>query len=246
MTPKKRLDIALVERGLESTRSRAQARILAGDVVVGDHRVDKAGHLVSETDAIRLKDNSLPYVSRGGLKLEGALKSWPTDVEGTICIDIGSSTGGFTDVLLKNGAALVYAVDVGTNQLAYELRINPKVKVFEKTHILKTPAGTFTPAPTIAVIDVSFISLKKVLPAALIHLTRPGTIYALIKPQFEVGPDKIEKGGIVKDIAAREQSRDEILALAANLGLKIIGHAESPIQGTDGNVEYLACLKFIV
>ena len=242
MQAKKRLDIVLVERGLETSRARAQARILAGDVVVGEHRADKAGYLVSDSDLIRLKDNSLPYVSRGGLKLEAALKAWPSQVQDAICIDIGASTGGFTDVLLQAGAKTVYAVDVGTNQLAYSLRIDPRVQVFEKTHILKVPVGTFEPKPTVAVIDVSFISLEKVLPAVLKHLAHPATIYALIKPQFEVGPGLIEKGGIVKNVAAREAARDKILALAKNLGLEVRGHQESPIQGADGNVEYLACM----
>lgn len=239
---KKRLDVVLVERGLETSRARAQARILAGDVVVGEHRIDKAGHLVSDTDTIRLKDNSLPYVSRGGLKLEAALKAWPCPIQDAICIDVGASTGGFTDVLLQAGAKTVYAVDVGTNQLAYSLRIDPRVQVFEKTHILKIPVGTFEPKPSIAVIDVSFISLEKVLPGVLKHLAQTATIYALIKPQFEVGPSMIEKGGIVKSQVAREAAREKILTLVKNLGLQIIGHQESPIQGTDGNVEYLACL----
>lgn len=242
MKSKKRLDVVLVERGLESSRARAQARILAGDVIVGEHRVDKAGYWVSETDQIRLKDNSLPYVSRGGLKLAAALKAWPAPIKDAICIDIGASTGGFTDVLLQAGARSVYAVDVGTNQLAYPLRMDPRVQVFEKTHILKVPENTFEPKPSIAVIDVSFISLEKVLPAALKHLARSAVIYALIKPQFEVGPGLIEKGGIVKNQVAREAARDKILALAQSLGLEIRGHQESPIQGTDGNIEYLACL----
>lgn len=244
MKSKKRLDICLVERGLEVTRTRAQARILAGDVVVGDHRVDKPGHLVRDNEPIRLKNNSLPYVSRGGLKLEAALKAWPAPFQGAICIDIGASTGGFTDALLQHGAACVYAVDVGHNQLAYELRIDPRIRVFEKTHILKVPVGTFDPKPSIAVIDVSFISLHKVLPAALKHLTHPAWIYVLIKPQFEVGPDKLTKGGIVKDLSAREHARDNILTLATKLGLDILGCQESPIQGTDGNVEYVAGLSF--
>lgn len=238
---KKRLDVTLVDRGLESTRARAQARILAGDVIVGEHRVDKSGHLVSDTDSIRLKDNSLPYVSRGGLKLEGALKAWPGPIKDAICLDVGASTGGFTDVLLQNGAKKVYAVDVGHNQLAYSLRIDPRVEVLEKTHILKIPDGFFEPKPSIAVIDVSFISLHKVLPAVFKLLAESALIYALIKPQFEVGPELIEKGGIVKDQAAREQARDKILKLGKQLGLQLIGCQESPITGTDGNVEYLAC-----
>ena len=240
---KKRLDLILVERGLEETRSRAQARIMAGDVVVGEHRADKPGQLVAEDAPIRLKSNSIPYVSRGGLKLEAALKAWPTPVQGAICIDVGASTGGFTDVLLKNGAACVYAVDVGRNQLAYSLRQDPRVRVYEKTHILRVEPGTFEPKPNIAVVDVSFISLTKVLPVLEQHLQKPAWIYALIKPQFEVGPRHVEKGGIVRDMSAREAARDNILTLGESLGFKLIGWQESPIQGTDGNVEYLACFK---
>lgn len=243
MKVKKRLDVTLVERGLESSRARAQARILAGDVIVGEHRIDKAGYLVSDTDSIRLKDNSLPYVSRGGLKLEAALKAWPIELLDKTCMDVGSSTGGFTDVLLKQGAACVYAVDVGTNQLAYSLRIDPRVRVFEQTHILKVPVGTFSPPPSIAVIDVSFISLEKVLPAVLLHLTSEARIYALVKPQFEVGPDNIEKGGIVRDASKRQWALEKILILAKQLGLEIVGHQTSPIEGADGNVEFLTCFE---
>ncbi len=243
MTLKQRLDIAMVERGLESTRARAQARILAGDVVVGDHRVDKAGFKVSSEDSIRLKDNSMPYVSRGGFKLEAAIKEWPAPIQNAICMDIGASTGGFTDVLLKAGARLVYAVDVGTNQLAYSLRIDPRVKVHEQTHILKVPVGTFEPKPSIAVIDVSFISLTKVLPAVPQHLARPAWIYALIKPQFEVGRENLDKGGIVKDTRAREKARDTVLECANGLGLFLQGCIESPIRGSDGNIEYIACFQ---
>ena len=232
-----------MERGLESSRARAQARILAGDVIVGENRVDKAGHLVGDTDLIRLKDNSLPYVSRGGFKLEAALKAWPGAIKNAICLDVGASTGGFTDVLLQNGAQKVYAVDVGHNQLAYSLRIDPRVQVFEKTHILKIPEGFFDPKPSVVVIDVSFISLEKILPSILKFLNKPALIYLLIKPQFEVGPGLIEKGGIVKNQAAREQVRDKILNLALSLGLQIRGHQESPITGTGGNVEYLAGLS---
>src|SRR3989338_5735961 len=240
MRSKKRLDLSLVERGLESSRARAQARILAGDVIVGENRVDKAGYLVSETDLIRLKANSLPYVSRGGFKLQAALQSWPGEIKNSVCLDVGASTGGFTDVLLQNGAQTVYAVDVGHNQLDYSLRIDPRVQVLEKKHILKIPECFFDPKPSVAVVDVSFISLKKVLPAILKHLAESAWIYLLIKPQFEVGPEFIEKGGIVKNQIARERALHQILDLALRLGLQIRGHRESPIQGTDGNIEYLA------
>ncbi|MBH1988526.1 MAG: TlyA family RNA methyltransferase [Myxococcaceae bacterium] len=243
MQTRKRLDVALVERGLESTRARAQARILAGDVVVGEHRVDKAGHLVSASDPIRLKNNSLPYVSRGGLKLKAALETWPMKIKDAIAIDVGASTGGFTDVLLQENAQLVYAVDVGTNQLAYSIRNHPLVRVFEQTHILKVPVGTFEPKPSVAVVDLSFISLERVLPALLPHLEPSARLYLLVKPQFEVRREQIGKGGIVRDAAVRQGALARIQKIATQLGLLEIGHRESPIQGTDGNTEFLACYE---
>jgi len=241
---KQRLDVLMVEKGLEKSRAKAQARILAGDVVVGDHRVDKPGYLVSKDAPIRFKNQSLPYVSRGGLKLKAAIEHWPSPIENAICIDVGASTGGFTDVLLKAGAKKVFAVDVGHNQLAYSLRQDSRVVVCEKTHIVHVPVGTFEPKPFIAVVDVSFISLEKVLPKLILHLAKNAFVYLLIKPQFEVGPDFIEKGGIVRDQLVREKSRDKILDKAKDLSLKLLGCCESPITGTEGNVEYIAAFKW--
>lgn len=237
---KERLDVLLVERGLCETRSRAQARILAGEVVVDDHRVDKAGTKVSREAQIRLKGKGLPWVSRGGLKLEGALKAWPLDLNGAVCIDVGASTGGFTDVLLSQGAARVYAVDVGYGQLAWKLQQDERVVNLERTHIGKLEVGALDPPPTAAVIDVSFISLDRVLPALDGHLQRPARVWALIKPQFEVGREHVGKGGIVRDVAARERARDRVLAGAESLGWTVLGCVDSPITGTDGNVEYVA------
>lgn len=242
---KKRLDVLIVEKGLAESRTKAQARILAGEVVVDDHRVDKPGQMVKETVAIRFKGNAIPYVSRGGLKLEDAIKRWPGSIKDAVCLDVGSSTGGFTDVLLQAGAKQVFAVDVGTNQLAYALRQDPRVVVFEKTHIVHAPVGKFEPKPTIVVVDVSFISLERVLPAILQHLGATAQLYLLIKPQFEVGAANIAKGGIVKDVAIREQARDRILNKAQELGLKLLGCHESPITGTEGNVEYIASFELI-
>jgi len=240
---KKRLDLLLVEKGLVETRSKAQAHIIAGDVIVDDKRVDKPGTLVNEESPIRLRADTLPYVSRGGLKLKGAIERWPSHIKDAICVDVGASTGGFTDVLLKEGAAKVYAIDVGYNQLAYAIRQDPRVVVMEKTHILKLDKGALSPAPTIAVIDVSFISLLKVLPKVAEIVMSPATIYALIKPQFEVGPALISKGGIVRDEQARKDAVDRVLALAKQLGLSGNEVIESPIQGTDGNIEYLAAFR---
>jgi len=238
---KVRIDVLLVERGLCETRAKAQARLLAGEVVVDDQRVDKAGTKVPANAEIRFKGESQPYVSRGGLKLERALELWPIDVKGKICVDIGASTGGFTDVLLRRGATRVYAIDVGYGQLAWSLRQDERVVNLERTHIGKLEPGALDPAPEIAVIDVSFISLTRVLPACVLHLAPTARVYALIKPQFEVGREHVGKGGIVRDEAARRACVDAVIATAAECGLTCLGIDESPIRGADGNVEYVSC-----
>jgi 23S rRNA (cytidine1920-2'-O)/16S rRNA (cytidine1409-2'-O)-methyltransferase len=242
MKIKERLDLILVEKGLCKNRSKAQALIIAGEVVVNDHLVDKPGTLILKDSVIRIKNN-LPYVSRGGLKLKAALDLWPSLIKEAICVDVGASTGGFTDVLLSAGAKQVFAIDVGHNQLDYSLRIDPRVVCLEKTHILKLEHKSLNPIPTIAVVDVSFISLIKVLPAILNQISEQAIIYALIKPQFEVGKEYIAKGGIVKDQIARQKALQAVLDAAQSLGLTIEGYSESPIKGTDGNVEYIA--KFV-
>lgn len=238
---RERLDVLLVERGLVESRARAQARILAGDVVVDDHRVDKPGTKVSSESAIRLKGEGLRWASRGGLKLEGALAAFHVDVTGQVCVDVGASTGGFTDVLLQSGAVKVFAIDVGWGQLHEKLRQDPRVVNMERTHINKLAAGTLVPAPTIAVLDVSFISLKQVLPHLAPHLAPLATVIPLIKPQFEVGREHVGKGGIVRDDAARARAVDDVIAAAVTLGWRHRGTIPSPISGADGNVEYLAC-----
>ncbi len=237
---KERLDILLVQRGLVTSRTRAQARIMAGDVIVNEHRVDKAGTKVPVDATIRLKGNDHPYVSRGGLKLAGALDAWPLDLSDAICLDVGASTGGFTDLLLQRGAAKVYAVDVGHNQLAWKLRQDSRVINLERIHIAKLQVGSLNPPPTLAVIDVSFISLRRVLPATLPHLAPKARVYALVKPQFEVGRERVGKGGIVRDEAARKDALDGVLAVAAELGLACLGTIASPITGAEGNIEFLA------
>ena len=213
---------------------------MAGQVIVDDHRVDKAGTKVSVESKIRLKGKDLAYVSRGGLKLEAALEEWPIELEGVVAMDVGASTGGFTDLLLQRGAEQVYAVDVGHNQLAWKLRQDRRVINLERTHIAKLEIGSLEPTPMLAVIDVSFISLRRVLPATVPHLAAGGRIYALIKPQFEVGRDRIGKGGIVRDTKARNDAVAGVLAAAEALGLDLLGIIESPITGTEGNIEYLA------
>lgn len=238
-----RLDVLLVERGLVETRSRAQAQIIAGDVVVNDHLADKPGSQVERDAEIRFKKTSLPYVSRGGFKLAKALEIWPIDISGKICLDIGSSTGGFTDVLLQAGAKKVYAVDVGTNQLAWRLRQNDRVDVREKTHILKVNREDLKPLPQVIVADVSFISLKKILKKAFELGSQSSRYYFLIKPQFELSPAHIEKGGIVRDETFRKLAVDGVLQKASEIGLHLLGFEESPITGTDGNVEYISCFE---
>ena len=241
---KERIDLLLVQRGLVDSRSRAQARIMAGDVIVNEHRIDKAGTRVPVDAQIRLKGDELPYVGRGGLKLAGALAHWPYALDGCVALDVGASTGGFTDVLLQNGAAKVYAVDVGHNQLAWKLRQDPRVINLEKTHIARLEVGSLAPAPSVGVVDVSFISLRRVLPAMRPHLLGPGRLYALVKPQFEVGRDQVGKGGIVRDPELRRQALQDIQQVGGELGLSELGWMESPITGTDGNVEYLVCWSF--
>jgi 23S rRNA (cytidine1920-2'-O)/16S rRNA (cytidine1409-2'-O)-methyltransferase len=239
---KERIDVLLVERGLCESRARAQARILAGDVVVNDHRIDKAGTKVSVDAEIRLKGAGIPDVSRGGLKLRKALELWPASLEDAVCLDVGASTGGFTDVLLKNGARTVYAVDVGHSQLHSSLVQDARVVNMEKTHIVHLDRDALDERPTVGVVDVSFISLLRVLPAMAALLDDDCRIYALIKPQFEVGKEHVKKGGIVRDEAARDAAVARVLACAEELGFVALGKAESPITGADGNVEVVCCL----
>lgn len=238
-----RLDHLLVEKGLIDNPSKAKARIMAGDVIVNDHRVDKPGEKFSPDVDIRLRGNSIPYVSRGGLKLEHALSKWPCDIKGKTCLDVGASTGGFTEVLLAHGAKTVYAVDVGYGQIAEKLRIDPRVINMERTHILHTKKEKFPSLPEIAAIDVSFISLEKILPHVVNLLTTDAHIYLLIKPQFEAGIEAVMKGGIVKDPAVHAAVVDKIRRIAKKLSLIVLGVDPSPILGAKGNVEFLMALK---
>ncbi len=240
-----RLDIAMKELGLVETRSKAKALIMAGSVTVNHQIVSKAGHLVSEDDDIILKAKACPFVSRGGLKLQAALKRFNVNVESRICLDVGASTGGFTDCLLQNGATLVYAVDVGYGQLDWSLRNRKDVINLEKTNIRHVDKRLFEPPPDIAVVDVSFISLKLVLPAVL-PLMRNDLfdIITLIKPQFEAGPSAVGKGGIVRNEEVRTKVVDELTDFFSNsMGLKVNGVMDSPIKGAKGNKEYLVHLS---
>jgi len=243
MAEKLRLDKLMVERGLVPSRERAQALIMAGQVVVGDHTVDKAGQQVSVGVEIRIKGDVLPYVSRGGLKLRRALDAFSLDVAGLTAIDVGASTGGFTDCLLQAGAVKIFAVDVGYGQLAWSLQQDPRVVSMEKVNIRYLTPDQLDAVPDLAVIDASFISLAKVLPAT-VRLVKPGgCIVALIKPQFEVGKGEVGKGGIVRDPAGHEKAVQGVRAVAQELGLSVSGLCESPITGADGNREFLILLE---
>lgn len=239
---KQRLDKLMVERGLAPSREKAQALIMAGQVVVGDHAVDKSGHQVPLDVEIRIKGDVLPYVSRGGLKLKKALDQFGIDVNGLVAIDVGASTGGFTDCLLQGGALKVFAVDVGHGQLAWKLQQDPRVVNIEKTNIRYLTPDQLGEAPDLAVIDASFISLSKVLPPTLALLKPGGRIIALIKPQFEVGKGEVGKGGIVRDPLAHQKVIEDVSRMAQELGLSVAGVCESPITGADGNREFLIVL----
>jgi 23S rRNA (cytidine1920-2'-O)/16S rRNA (cytidine1409-2'-O)-methyltransferase len=237
---KTRLDVALVERGLAETRAAAQRLVMAGLVFSGERRLDKAGQAVAGETPLEVRGQPHPYVSRGGLKLERALDFFSIPVAGRIALDVGSSTGGFTDCLLQRGAAKVYAVDVGTNQLAWKLRTDPRVVSMEKTNIRDITRAEIPDPVELIVCDASFIGLRTALPAAL-ALAGPGAhLAALIKPQFEVGKGRVGKGGIVRDPALHDEVRATISAwLAEQPGWTVLGITDSPIEGAEGNKEFL-------
>ncbi|MEI6209661.1 MAG: TlyA family RNA methyltransferase [Desulfuromonadales bacterium] len=239
---KQRLDKLMMERTLAPSLEKARALIMAGQVVVGDHTLDKAGHQVPVDAEIRIKSEVLPYVSRGGLKLKEALDRFLVDVNGLVALDVGASTGGFTDCLLQAGATRVIAVDVGCGQLAWKLRQDPRVVCMDKTNIRNLTSAQIGELPDLAVIDASFIPLAKVLPAT-VDLVKPGgRIIALIKPQFEVSKGEIGKGGIVRDPVAREKAVTGVRRTAQKIGLAVAGLCESPVTGADGNQEFLILL----
>ncbi|MCP3145291.1 TlyA family RNA methyltransferase [Pyxidicoccus xibeiensis] len=236
---KERLDVLVVERGLAESRTKAQALILAGQVVVGDQRVDKPGSLVPVEAELRLKGEVLPYVSRGGLKLKAAMDRFGLDVRGRVCADIGASTGGFTDCLLQHGATRVHAIDVGYGQLHEKLRVDPRVRSRERVNARYLTDEDLPEKVGAIVIDVSFISLTQVLPSVLTFLEPGGLLVALVKPQFEVGPERVGKGGVVRDAAARQDAIDTVTAFVREQGLTVRGVMDSPVPGPAGNVEAL-------
>ncbi|GBC83526.1 16S/23S rRNA (cytidine-2'-O)-methyltransferase TlyA [bacterium HR10] len=241
---RERIDRLLVRRGLAETRERAQALVLAGQVFVDGHRVDKPGKFVAEEARIEIHGPSLRYVSRGGLKLEAALRAFDIAVAGGVCLDIGASTGGFTDCLLQHGARLVYAVDVGYGQLDWRLRQDPRVVVREGVNARYLKPEDFPTRFDLITIDVSFISLTKILPAAAPLLRPSGVILALIKPQFEVGRGEVGKGGIVRDPEKHQRAVEKIRTFAEDeLSLVCTGIMESPILGSEGNKEFFICLR---
>ncbi len=239
MTSKARADQLLLDRGLAESRARAQALILAGLVFVGDRRIDKAGQSLAPDAALEVRGRDHPWVSRGGLKLDHGLCHFGWSVEGATALDIGSSTGGFTDVLLSRGAARVYAVDSGTNQLAWKLRQDPRVVVLEKTNARHLTAAEIGEPVDVVVCDASFISLAKVLEAPL-GFARPGArLVALIKPQFEAGREEVGKNGVVRDPAVHARVCGEVAAWLTAIGWTVADTIPSPITGPEGNIEFL-------
>ena len=235
---KKRLDLVLVEKGLAPSRQKAQALIIAGQVSVAGRRVDKAGTAVDTEAKIDLAAGRSQFVSRGGDKINPAFDYFHLDITNAVCLDLGASTGGFTDCMLKRGAQLVYAVDVGYNQLDFRLRADPRVCVMEKTHAKDLPDITFSPRPTFATVDVSFIGIRKVLPYLLAVLEQK-RVLALVKPQFELGPEYISAGGVVKDKADQDLAVQLVCDFIHEIGLECHGVFPSPLKGEKkGNQEY--------
>lgn len=239
--PKERIDVMLVEQAFYESREKAKAAIMAGLVYADNERIEKAGMKIPRTASISVKGAPHPYVSRGGLKLEKAITTFGLDMKEAVMMDIGSSTGGFTDCALQNGASMVYAIDVGYNQLDWSLRNDERVHVMERTNFRYVEREHLDgPVPDTATIDVSFISLKLILPPLKALIARPGRIVALIKPQFEAGRDKVPKTGVVRDPSTHEAVLREVLDFAAELGFQLKGITYSPITGGEGNIEFLA------
>lgn len=241
-TAKERLDVLLVQQGFAASRELAKAYIMAGNVYVDGQKEDKAGMKVAVTAALTVKGNQMKYVSRGGYKLEKAMEVFGIRLDGKICLDIGASTGGFTDCMLQNGASKVYAIDVGYGQFAWKLRNDARVVCLEKTNVRYVTQEQVPDAGDFASIDVSFISLTKVLPAVLGVLSEAGQLVCLIKPQFEAGREKVGKKGVVRDSSVHREVIEKIVAYAAAQNLGILGLDFSPIKGPEGNIEYLIYL----
>ena len=240
---KERLDVLLVQRGLAPSREKAKAVIMAGEVFVDNQREDKAGQTFPKSVQIEVRGKKMKYVSRGGYKLERAMEVFPIELQDAVCMDVGSSTGGFTDCMLQKGAKYVYAIDVGTNQLAWSLRQDERVCSMEKTNIrYVTPEDIGEPVDFVS-IDVAFISLTKVLGPAKELLKVGGEMVCLIKPQFEAGKDKVGKKGVVRDPHVHEEVIETVMNYALSLGFHILGLDHSPIRGPEGNIEYLLYME---
>ena len=240
---RERIDKLLVERGLAETRTKAQAMVMAGVVLVDEQRVEKPSQQIDPNSTIRIKGGDDPtsrYVGRGGLKLEAALREFQIDVAGLTCLDVGASTGGFTDCLLQHGAVKVMAIDVGHNQIDWRLRNDPRVEVREGVNARYLKPDDFDDKFDLAVMDVSFISATKVLPAIVPLLREDGAVVTLIKPQFEVGRGEVGGGGVVRDAAKRARVVEEVNDAARALGLGVVNVIQSPIAGAEGNIEFLA------
>ena len=243
MKVKKRLDVLLVERGLADTRTKAQAVIMSGLVYVAGQKADKPGMSFEETADIEVRGATCPYVSRGGLKLEKALRDFGVDPTGFVCSDSGASTGGFTDCLLQQGAKKVFAIDVGYGQLDWKIRSDPRVVVMERTNVRYVTPEQLGEPLDLSVVDVSFISLRIVLPVIKTFLKEnAGQVLCLIKPQFEAGKEKVGKKGVVRDPAVHKEVLDDFVALTKEIGFKILGLTFSPVKGPEGNIEFLAHL----
>jgi len=241
---RKRLDLLLAERGLATSREQAKRLIMAGAVVANEQRIDKPGALVDTAAALRVKDEARsPYVSRGGHKLTAALRAFNLDVTGVVALDVGASTGGFTDCLLQHGAVRVFAVDVGYGQLAWSLRQDPRVVNLERRNIRTLDLAELPETPTLAVIDVSFISLSGVIPRVLTLIAPHGTLIALLKPQFEVGRGRVGKGGVVRDPLLHAEVVARLRVQAEEWHVEVKGVIESPLRGPKGNKEFLFCLQ---
>ncbi len=240
---KERLDVMLVKRGMAQSREKAKAIIMSGNVFVQGQREDKAGTMFDEKVNIEVKGNTLKYVSRGGLKLEKAMEQFDLQLDGKVCMDVGASTGGFTDCMLQNGAVKVYSVDVGHGQLAWSLRNDERVVCMEKTNIRYVTPEQIQEKAAFVSIDVSFISLSKVLPPVKNLMEPDGQMVCLIKPQFEAGREKVGKKGVVRDKAVHKEVVEQMVSFAASIGFEVLALEFSPIKGPEGNIEYLMHLK---
>lgn len=240
MSDKQRADVALVERGLCESRVKAQTAIMAGTVYVGQRRINKASETIKPEDDLQIRGNANPFASRGGLKLEKAIRSFEADLTGKVCMDIGAATGGFTDVCLQNGAAHVYAIDVGYGQFAWKLRNDPRVTLMERTNARHLTPDMVPLHPTVTVMDVSFISIRLILPVAAAIMGEEGVFYTLIKPQFEAGRERVGKKGVVRDPHVHAEVLREIVDFAPSFGWRVQALDYSPIKGPEGNIEFLA------